>query len=73
MIVKVIWNDAFHECGWGEVADVADRMIIHSVGFLVERRKGSIVLAMSSDDDGGYGDFLSIPKPWIISEIQLKE
>lgn len=71
-VVAVTWIDSYHSGGWrgsDELPPIDHEVISEclSVGFLVERGKKFIRLALSNDYPsqpgvGRYGHFISIPR-----------
>lgn len=73
--VEVGWVDATSHSGWMEVAEMREKaaVLMHTVGYLIERTKKHVKLVRSREDTGfAVGDVFIIPTDWVNRVKRLK-
>lgn len=63
-LVEVLWLDSAFHTGWKNSRVSVDISHCRTTGYLVERNKHRVVVAMHSEDgvDGSYGEAMAIPR-----------
>ena len=74
-VVEVSWNDATGHSGWQTVDEAMERkpVLMHTVGYLIERNDKFLKMVRSVDNDGDdVGDVFTIPNDWVRRVRRLK-
>lgn len=74
--VEVSWVDATGHAGWQTVTEAMDKqpVLMHTLGYLIDRNKKYIKLVRSLDSDGeDVGDVFTIPIDWVQKVTRLKK
>ena len=62
-LVHVEWEDSAFTPGWrSHDHNLPGTSPCESVGFLLEKSKSRVILAMQVNGDGGYGEAMAIPR-----------
>lgn len=73
-ITYALWRDATSVSEWTDYDQIdGECHLIETCGFLVKETKDTITIAGSHDPIGcTAGDYISIPKSWILERAELK-
>ena len=60
--VRVDWVDSAFTQGWQRSWAKVRTSECSTIGYLIEKTKEQVVVAMGINEDGGYGEALAIPR-----------
>ena len=61
-LVEIEWIDSAFNPGWHKADTVRDVAYCKTTGYLVEKNKKRINVAMNVADNGDYGEAMAIPR-----------
>lgn len=70
-IVEVVWNDSTSTQGWDSTPDM-ELCSCKTVGYLIQKTKGKVILAQSLGDGMPYYNKFAIPRGCIVSITELQ-
>ena len=70
-IVLVEWEDAAFTGGWHPKSVTTSQCT--TVGYLIEKTKVQVVVALNGCEDGGFGEAMAIPRTCIRSIRRIRK
>lgn len=70
-LVEVEWQDAAQHRGWHKPNQLATVAQCRTIGYLIDDLKSHVVVAMSSEVTGDYGDAMAIPRGCVVKITTL--
>lgn len=70
----IIWNDACSTDDWLAIDEAKKSTLarIHTLGFIVNQTDDNLIVALNHDiSNNSVSQFITIPKPWILSFVEF--